>query len=123
MIADPSGVFCQSSNDTLVQAARSTIIDVFYASLCPQFGGFQSSGQRLILAPAPLLIDQKRESFQETEFVRGTILFLSLERLDHTLQPHGQEFFQQRLGQHDLRPPWSKYSAPRTLSWVSGGEL
>jgi hypothetical protein len=40
---------------------------------------------------------------------------------DHTLQPHGQQFFHHRLVQHEVGPPWSKYSAPRTLSWVRGG--
>ncbi|MCU1296180.1 MAG: hypothetical protein JWO91_458 [Acidobacteriaceae bacterium] len=56
------------------------------------------------------------------EFVDRPILFLRLQSFDHALPPHGHEFFHERLVQHEVGPPWSKYSAPRTLSWVKGGE-
>jgi hypothetical protein len=35
------------------------------------------------------LIDQQRESFEETQFVDRSILLLRLQTLDHALQPHG----------------------------------
>src|ERR1035438_9953091 len=76
----------------------------------------------VVLAPTPLLIDQQRESFEETQLVDRSILLLRFQGLDHALQPHGQQFFHHRLVQHEVGPPWSKYSAPRTLSWVRGGE-
>jgi len=36
-----------------------------------------------------LLIDQQRESFEETQFVDRPILLLRFQTLDHALQPHG----------------------------------
>jgi len=55
-----------------------------------------------------LLIHQQREPFQETQLTHGAILFLRLQRLDHAVQPHGQQFFDHRLVQHERGPPWAK---------------
>jgi hypothetical protein len=66
--------------------------------MSPQFGRFQSSRQRLVLAPTPLLIDQQRESFEETQFVDRSILLLRLQTLDHALQPHGPAVFPSSVG-------------------------
>src|ERR1019366_1445561 len=122
VVADPGRVFYQSTHYCLVQTTRSPVIDVLHAGRSPQFGRFQSSCQCPVLAPTPLLIDQQRESFEETHFVDRSILFLHFQSFDHALQPHGQQLFHHRLVQHEVGPPWSKYSAPRTLSWVKGGE-
>ena len=64
MITDPGGLYDQSAHDGLIQAARRSIIDILDAGCSSQFGRFQPSGQRLVLAPAPLLIHQQGESFQ-----------------------------------------------------------
>src|SRR5208282_5216383 len=117
------GVFCQSTHHRLIQSTRSAIIDVFHAGRPPQLGCFQSSCKRLILAPVPLLIDQQSEPFQKAQFVGSPVLLLRLQSFDHALQPHGQQFVHHRLVQHEAVPPWSKYSAPRTLSCVKGGGL
>src|SRR5258708_29363558 len=63
VIADPGGVFCQSPHYRLVQTARGPGIDVLHAGRSPELRRFQSSLQRLVLAPTPLLIDEQRESF------------------------------------------------------------
>src|SRR5271169_209194 len=122
VVADPGRVFCQSTHYRLVQATLYAIVDVLHTGRSSQLGRFQPSRQRLVLAPTPLLIDQQRESFEETQLVDRSILLLRFQGLDHALQPHGQQFFHHRLVQHEVGPPWSKYSAPRTLSWVRGGE-
>src|ERR1035441_3254785 len=108
VLADPGRVFCQSTHYRLVQATRRTIVDVLHAGRSPQLGRFQSSRQRLVLAPTPLLIDQQSESFKETQLVDRSILLLRFQAFDHALQPHGQQLFHHRLVQHDVCPPWSK---------------
>src|SRR5208337_611491 len=89
VVADPGRVSCQSTHYRLVQAPRRTIVDILYAGRSSQFGRFQPSRQCLVLAPSPLLIDQQRESFKETQLVDRSILLLRFQGLDHALQPHG----------------------------------
>jgi hypothetical protein len=57
VILDPARFLRERPEDTLVQPARSAIVDLFDAGSL-QLGGIQSPGQGLILAPTPLLIDQ-----------------------------------------------------------------
>jgi hypothetical protein len=83
-------------------------VDILHAGLPSQFGCFQPASQRLVLAPTPLLIDQQRESFEKTQLVDRSILLLRLQTVDHASQPHGQQFFQHRLVQNEVCPPWSK---------------
>src|SRR6267378_3574971 len=64
MLTGPSRLLCEGADHTLVQAARSTIVDLFYAGSL-ELGGVQATGQRLILAPGPLLIHQQAEPLQE----------------------------------------------------------
>jgi hypothetical protein len=87
----------QGANDALVQAARGAIVDVFDASIAAQLGGLESPGQRLVLAPTPLLVDQQAQPLQKTQFAGGRILLLRLESFGHAVEPHGQQFFDHRL--------------------------
>jgi len=56
----------------------------------------------------------------ETQLPDARVLFLRLERVRDTLQPHTEEFFDHWLFQH-VDGSYSKYSAPRMLSCGDGG--
>jgi hypothetical protein len=52
----------------------------------------QAPRQGLILAPAPLLINQHRHPVEEAQFAGIRILLLSLQSVGHAVQPHRHQF-------------------------------
>src|SRR2546425_3255507 len=55
------------------------------STLFPYTTLFRSPGQRLVLPPVPLLVDQQRQTVEEAQLPRCLILVLSLERSEeHT---------------------------------------
>ena len=80
VVAHPGRFLCQRSNHTLVQPSRRTEVADLDAGVSAQFVRVEPSGQRLALAPVPLMIDQPSESLQETQFPCTRILLLGLIR-------------------------------------------
>jgi hypothetical protein len=69
------------SRSTVLSGPRAVRCHVLHAGRSSQLGGSQSSRRGSAFAPGPLLIDQQRESFQETEVVDRPILFVRLQSL------------------------------------------
>jgi len=58
---------------------------------------FNPPGQRLVLLPVPLLVDEQCEAIQETQLPRRLILLLPLDGFDHPVKSEGMQFFFHRL--------------------------
>jgi hypothetical protein len=70
-----------------------SVIDVFDGRIELQPGILEAAGERFILAPGPLLIDQQSDTVFKTEAAHFGIFQLSAERLSHTGKFHSDEFF------------------------------
>src|SRR5579871_4164966 len=101
MRSDPGGLLRQGTDDALIEAASSAIVDLLHASVRrAQLGILQSPRKRLVLPPVPLLVHQQAEPFQKAQLAGGRILLLRLQRLDHSEKAHPRQFFDHRLFKH-----------------------
>ena len=60
----------------ILNADDLVVVDLFDTSVQAKLGIFQSSRERLILSPVPLLVHQQAEPLRENLLTGGWILFL-----------------------------------------------
>ena len=87
----------QRADELAVETAGMPIVDVVDGGGQTELGIFETAGERLILTPCPLLIDQQGETFLETEPARFGIFGLAPDSLGHTGKFHGVQFLDSGL--------------------------
>ena len=96
MLSDPLAGR-QSANKLAVEPAGMPIVDIFDDGGQTELGILKAAGERLILAPCPLLIDEHGETFFKTEPARFGIFGLTADGIGHTRQFHGVQFLDRGL--------------------------
>lgn len=104
VLIDPTevGELCQN---TLVQAAWRTLIDIFEAGvLLWQFGPTQTLRVAIVGAFQLLMIEQQGEAFVEAQIGDGGLCLLTFKGARHAAQAQGLQGVVEGSAQHDTAP-------------------
>ena len=89
-----------------LQPAGVPIVDVLHAGRLAQLGELEAGGQRPVLLPQPLPVDQQGQSVLEVPSGRIGTLALFFQRLNHPGEFQGQHLVDCWFHQHDKSSYW-----------------